>query len=195
VSGDAQPQQPPAHDTAAGMPSAPLDVPVTVAPPVAATGPAPSVAAGPTQAPTAAPALPHQQVLTAVSPLLRGPDGGHQLQLQLRPHDLGTVNVTVDVSHGEVTIHLHAADDAARDLLRDHLPDLRHQLEEQGLRAGTLEVGTGGPDAQQWRARDGQTSPGGTRAPATGSGTAGQTDPADTAGVAQAAPGALDLRM
>ncbi|HEX8973741.1 flagellar hook-length control protein FliK, partial [Oryzihumus sp.] len=95
------------------------------------------------QAPAAPRELPHHQVMTAVSPLLRGPDGEQSLRLQLHPQDLGAVNVTVELRRGEVAIHLHAADGAAADLLRDHLPDLRAQLEDQGLRAGALQVDTG----------------------------------------------------
>jgi flagellar hook-length control protein FliK len=98
--------------------------------------------------PLAPPAV-HQQVLTAVSPLLRGPDGGYSLQLQLHPHDLGAVQVNVEVRHGEISIQLHAAHEGARDALRGGLSELRQQLESQGLRAGSMEVGSGSANAQQ----------------------------------------------
>lgn len=95
------------------------------------------------------PAAAHQQVFTAVSPLLRGEDGSYGIQLNLHPKDLGSVQVTVDVRHGEIAIQMHAADPAAREALRSGLSDLRQQLEDQGLRAGSMEVGSGGADARQ----------------------------------------------
>jgi len=145
-----------------------------------------------TQAPAGAPELPHHQVMTAVSPLLRGPDGEQSLRLQLHPQDLGAVNVTVELRRGEVAIHLHAADGAAADLLRDHLPDLRQQLEDQGLRAGALQVDTGSAGSadqgsgRQQPVRPDLPAPGRTPAPA------GPTSHPTTA---PAAAGALDLRM
>ncbi|HET7661648.1 MAG TPA: flagellar hook-length control protein FliK [Oryzihumus sp.] len=150
------------------------------------------LAAPTTQAPAGAPELPHHQVMTAVSPLLRGPDGEQSLRLQLHPQDLGAVNVTVELRRGEVAIHLHAADGAAADLLRDHLPDLRQQLEDQGLRAGALQVDTGSAGSadqgsgRQQPARPDLPAPGRTPAPA------GPTSHPTTA---PAAAGALDLRM
>ncbi len=91
----------------------------------------------------------HQQVYTAVSPLLRGADGSYGIQLNLHPDDLGAVRVNVDVRHGEISIQMHAADPAARDALRNGLSDLRQQLEDQGLRAGSMNVGSGGANARQ----------------------------------------------
>lgn len=89
------------------------------------------------------------QVFTAVSPLLRGADGSYGIHLRLHPHDLGAVQVTVDMHHGEISIQINAPDAAARDALRGGLSDLRQQLENQGLRAGSMEVGSGGANAQQ----------------------------------------------
>lgn len=109
--------------------------------------PLPVVAAGPVvgAAPAPPPAVPaaHVQVLHAVSPLLHAPDGSYSLELQLHPRELGLVHVTVEMRHGELSIHLHAADAGAGDLLRDSLPDLREQLEAQGLRTAGLDVGSG----------------------------------------------------
>ncbi|TQL56981.1 flagellar hook-length control protein FliK [Oryzihumus leptocrescens] len=145
-----------------------------------------------TEAPAGAPELPHHQVMTAVSPLLRGPDGEQSLRLQLHPQDLGAVNVTVELRRGEVAIHLHAADGAAADLLRDHLPDLRQQLEDQGLRAGALQVDTGSAGSadqgsgRQQPVRPDLPAPGRTPAP---------TSPTSHPTTAPAAAGALDLRM
>jgi len=76
-------------------------------------------------------------------------DGSYGVQLRLHPEDLGAVQVNVDVRHGEISIRLHATNEAARDALRSGLSDLRQQLEDQGLRAGSMEVGSGGANAQQ----------------------------------------------
>jgi flagellar hook-length control protein FliK len=80
---------------------------------------------------------------------MRGADGSYSLQLQLHPYDLGSVQVHLDVRGGEISIHLLAADGAARDALRGGLSDLRQQLEDQGLRAGSMEVGSGAADTRQ----------------------------------------------
>jgi flagellar hook-length control protein FliK len=117
-------------------------------------------------APAAVPVPVQQQVFAAVSPLLRGDDGSYAVQLQLHPHDLGAVQVTVDVRHGEISVQLHSSDPAAQDALRDGLSDLRRQLEDQGLRTGSLDVSSSGADPRQ---RDGtRPQPFAVRVPATG---------------------------
>ncbi len=127
------------------LPTAPFSVPATVvtAPTTAPTPSAPPVPASPVPA----------QVLAAVSPLVRGDDGSYAVQLQLHPHDLGAVQVTVDVRHGEISVQLHTPDAAAQDALRDGLADLRRQLEDQGLRTGSMEVGSGGPQQHRENTR------------------------------------------
>jgi len=59
------------------------------------------------------------------------------------------VQVTVDVRHGEISIQMHAANEVAREALRGGLSELRQQLEDQGLRTGSMEVGSGGADPRQ----------------------------------------------
>jgi flagellar hook-length control protein FliK len=127
------------------LPVAPFSVPATVVP-APTTGPTASAPAVPT------PPVP-AQVLAAVSPFVRGDDGSYAVQLQLHPHDLGAVQVTVDVRHGEISVQLHTPDTAAQDALRDGLADLRRQLEEQGLRTGSMEVGSGGPQQHRENTR------------------------------------------
>ena len=115
-------------------------------------GASPPTAAGAPQAatsePTTAPVQPpvQAQVLAAVSPLLRGPDGSHRLTLQLAPEHLGRVRVEVTVSGGEVALHLVAADAGTRETLRHGLADLRAQLEQSGLRTTEVDVRLGSPD-------------------------------------------------
>ena len=136
---DADPVTPASTDASPGpvLPAAPFSVP-------AHDGHAADDGADRVGPAVPAPPVP-AQVLAAVSPLLRGDDGSYAVQLQLHPHDLGAVQVTVDVRHGEISVQLHTPDAAAQDALRDGLADLRRQLEEQGLRTGSMEVGSGGP--------------------------------------------------
>jgi flagellar hook-length control protein FliK len=154
-------------------------------PPLAVQAGSPVAAAAPV---TAAPPAMHLQVLHAVSPVVHGPDGSYSIQLQLAPNDLGQVQVTVDMADGRVSIHLHAVDPAAGAALRDSLPQLREQLEQQGLSTGNLDVGSG--DAQRRpRPQNTQTAaPGGVSAPVP------SEDPIQPTRAAHSA-GALDVRM
>jgi flagellar hook-length control protein FliK len=114
---------------------------------IPATSSPAGLSGGPAQPSLPAPV--HQQVFTAVSPLLLGADGSYGVRLQLHPQDLGAVQVIVDVRHGEISIQMQASDAAARDALRGGLSDLRQQLEGQGLRAGSMEVGSGAANPRQ----------------------------------------------
>jgi flagellar hook-length control protein FliK len=174
-----------------GPPTAGAGVaPVLFSPVPPTTLPTPSgqPATGP-QGPSWLPEAVHQQVYTAVAPLLRGADGSYGIQLNLHPRDLGAVQVSVDVRHGQIAIQMHATDPAAREALRDGLSDLRQQLEEQGLRTGSMEVGSGGADTRQpemFRSRSqGIELPNHTRDP---------SEPLVATAVA-ASTTALDLRM
>ena len=115
--------------------------------------------------------------------------GSYGIQLNLRPHELGPGQVNVDVRHGEISIQMHATDPAARDALRNGLSDLRQQLEGQGLRAGSMNVGSGGANARQpetsWSRSQGVESP------------QHSGNPSDqlVATAAAASSSALDLRM
>jgi flagellar hook-length control protein FliK len=135
-----------------GAPTAPgLGVVPMLAGPLSPASPWTAPAAPTTGQPTlfSLPTAVRQQVFTAISPLLRGVDGSYGLELRLHPRDLGAVQVNVDVRNGEISIQMHATDAAARDALRGGLSDLRQQLEDQGLRAGSMEVGSGGANTSQ----------------------------------------------
>ena len=133
-----------------GSPSAAAGVVPVLYTPVSPTT-APTASSQPATGPQGSllPEAVHQQVYTAVAPLLRGSDGSYGIQLNLHPRDLGAVQVSVDMRHGQIAIQMHATDPAAREALRDGLSDLRQQLEDQGLRTGSMEVGSGGADARQ----------------------------------------------
>ncbi len=119
--------------------------------------------------------LPHQQVAAAFGGLLRGPDGSYQVQLNLLPAHLGAVNISVELRGGEVSIHLHAIDTGARDLLRDNLQNLRQDLINMGLKANQLDVGSGRDDAaRQWNQHQGLNGGSGSGGDSRGSGSDGR---------------------
>ena len=175
-----------------GTPAAPVlgvvpAISSPVPPPIPWTASASPVAGQ--AAPFALPAAAQEQVFAAVSPLLGGADGSYGIHLQLHPRDLGAVQVTVHIHHGEISIQMNAPDAAARDVLRGALSDLRQQLESQGLRPGSMEVGSGGAKGRQPETSWPRTE--GSNVPKHGLG------PADLS-VASAVPASttsLDLRM
>ena len=86
-------------------------------------------------APEGATAPPAQQVLAVLSPILRTSDGTHRISLELQPAELGSIQATVTVSAGKVTVELHADNAATRQAIGSALPDLRHQLGSGGQQA------------------------------------------------------------
>ena len=88
-------------------------------------------------------------MLAAATPLLRGADGSYDIQLQLHPKDLGVVHLAVTVHHGEVSIQMNASDAGCPGRPAVRPSDLRQQLEDQGLSAGSMEVGSGGAEPRQ----------------------------------------------
>jgi flagellar hook-length control protein FliK len=103
-------------------------------------------AAPPTPAPPPAPA---EQLVEVMRPLRRAEDGAYHLRLELRPPELGRVDLRVEIRDGVLhadisTEHAHAAD-----LVRNALNDLRARLDANGVRAGALTVGDGRADARE----------------------------------------------
>lgn len=149
----------------------------------------PSGEAAATTARAAAPALP-TQLVEVVAPLRRGPDGTHQVAIQLRPDELGEVVVDVRVRGNEVALSLRADLAGTADLLRESLGELRAELEAAGFRAGDLDVGS---QAERRSPREASRVPGGASSDRAGTPSAGpdhQPVPATPLGVA-----GLDLRL
>ena len=136
------------------------------APPVAGHAPAratEAITAPADAAPAATPAAVADQIVSAVVPLHGRGDGRHDVTLELRPADLGTIRVEVSVEHQTVHLTLHAAEPATVKLLAAALPELRSSLADAGLTAGHLGVGPDGSGAG-WRRRatgDGDHGPAG----------------------------------
>lgn len=124
---------------------------------VAATAPAPAPAGptavdGPTAASltdrSAAPSLP-DQLVEVLSPLRRTPDGTHRMAIQLRPDELGDVDIEFQVRGNEISLSLRADLSSTNELLRESLAQLRAELDAAGFRSGTLDVTDhGDPRAQ-----------------------------------------------
>jgi flagellar hook-length control protein FliK len=100
-----------------------------------------ATAAGQPLNPGTDPGAPMRQVVSLLTPLRHNGDGEYRLMLQLRPEQLGRVDVQVTLNNGQVSIHLLADNAASRQMLRDHMPELRDALADAGLDAGSLDVG------------------------------------------------------
>jgi flagellar hook-length control protein FliK len=85
----------------------------------------------------------HEQITTAVSTLRQHGDGSYHVSVHLHPADLGPVDLDVQLHHDTIELHMHAEHDHARELLHDHIGDIRHELEQLGLQATTVDVGDG----------------------------------------------------
>jgi flagellar hook-length control protein FliK len=134
----------------------------------------------------APPAVP-EQIVSAVVPLHGRGDGRHEVTLELRPEDLGTIRVEVLVEQQTVHLTLHATEPATARLLSAALAELRTALADAGLRAGDLAVGP-----------DGGSSPGRRSRPGPPPGEKAADDSATPAGVRPVRPsaaGRLDLLL
>ena len=92
------------------------------------------------EATSVAAAEPHQQLASVITPLRQRPDGTYHLALRLHPEHLGAVDVDVQLHQGTIEVHVQTQHAEAREILSSHLDDLRRELEQAGLRAGTLDV-------------------------------------------------------
>jgi flagellar hook-length control protein FliK len=113
----------------------------------------------------AAPATVPEQNVSAVVPLHGRGDGRHEVTLELRPDDLGTIRVEVSVEHQTVHLTLHAADPATSRLLSAGLADLRSALADAGLTAGQVGVGLDGGGGAGFRRRSADAGDGDLRRP------------------------------
>jgi flagellar hook-length control protein FliK len=128
-------------------------------------------------------------------PALRAAGNGqHVLTLHVDPEHFGPVSVVAHISPDAVRVELVGATDAARDALRQSLPDLRRDLAATGL-SSDVSLGADGADGSGTPGGGSDRAPAGTSRPAavpTGStGTAGTADSHATR--SPAAAGGLDL--
>lgn len=185
----------PAPDAPAG-PDGPAGEPGALAPATAVPArPAPAagrVEGSPAPAPSpVAPEPPAEQLVRVLRPLRHGPDGAYRLQLELRPPELGRVELRVEVRDGLLNASLRVDNEAAAHAIRDALDSLRQRLEAGGIRPGSLHVDDGRAGAHRHDARDERPGPA----------TAGDDDPPPSAtptATASGRPGTdgtLDVRI
>jgi hypothetical protein len=128
-----------------------------VTPPVVATAEGRAAAPVAPTAPATAPAppVPAEQVVSVLRPLRRAADGTYELRLQLRPPELGQIELRVEMRHGVLHAALQADNPQAVEIMRNGLNELRSRLEAEGVRAGTLTVDSNATQTSQ-RDRDSQ---------------------------------------
>ena len=63
-----------------------------------------------------------------------------QLQMQLNPENLGTVNLTIAAKEGNVSAQLMAQNEAVQAALESQIAILRESLEQQGVKVEAIEV-------------------------------------------------------
>ena len=149
-------------------PAGRTDATAAVVNPVAMTEPSPATApdaTAPAEMPAAPPATadldappPAQQLAEALRDVRRMSDGSHRLSLQLHPEELGAVQLEVAVRDGQLHLRAVAETDSTRRLLAASIPELREQLTDAGVSAGSLEVGAESA-ADHQRADAGDDSP------------------------------------
>lgn len=83
-------------------------------------------------------ALPAQQIMAVLSPIVSRPDGTHRISLELHPAEMGSIQATITVNAGHVTVELHADNAATRQAIGSALPDLRQQLGSGGQQANVF---------------------------------------------------------
>jgi flagellar hook-length control protein FliK len=84
---------------------------------------------------------PWQQMVEVLRPIKQFADGTHRLSIQLRPEDMGTINVELAVNKGTLSLHVVADTAATRDAINASLSQLRSEIEAGGVRTGSFGVG------------------------------------------------------
>ncbi|SDG15611.1 flagellar hook-length control protein FliK [Desulfosporosinus hippei] len=72
-----------------------------------------------------------------------------ELDIQLHPEELGKVRILLRWEGGQVHLQVHANEAATGQLLQNQLSELRHNLVNQGVNCGSLEMGQNGERQQQ----------------------------------------------
>jgi flagellar hook-length control protein FliK len=126
--------------------------PAPVAPAVAPVAVTATAAAAPVAAPPAA-----EQIVSVLRPLRTSPDGSYRIRLELRPPELGRIELRVEMRDGVLSASLHTDNEGAAQTLHNALGDLRLRLEAGGVRAGELSVDSGRAGDRQGNARNDAT--------------------------------------
>jgi flagellar hook-length control protein FliK len=117
--------------------------------PAAAATTAANAPSAPAPAPPPPPAA---QLAAVIRPLQRGADGQYQLKLEMRPPELGRVDMRIEMRDGVLHASIHTEHAQTAELVRSALDDLRARLDADGMQSGQFTVdqhgaGTTGRDA------------------------------------------------
>lgn len=92
---------------------------------------------------------PAEQLVAVLAPLRHRADGTYELRLELKPPELGRVEIRVEMRDGVMHAHLRAEQPGAAQALRDALTQLRDHLTGHGVQTGALNVDAGGAGARR----------------------------------------------
>jgi flagellar hook-length control protein FliK len=82
-----------------------------------------------------------EQVLNAIEPMRHRGDGSYHLRLELNPHELGRVELSVELRDGVLSVHMQADRIETQRTLTEHLDTLRALLADRGVATGSVDVG------------------------------------------------------
>ena len=82
--------------------------------------------------------------MSVLTPLRTTPNGTYTLRLELKPPELGRVEMRVEMKDGVLSASIHADHEGSAQVVRDALSDLRDLLNAGGLHTGDLTVSDGG---------------------------------------------------
>jgi flagellar hook-length control protein FliK len=94
-------------------------------------------------APAAPPPPPAEQLVSVLTPLRTSENGTYTLRLELKPAELGRVEMRVEMRDGVLHASIHADHESSAQLVRASLSELRDQLAAEGVRTGSLTVSDG----------------------------------------------------
>ncbi len=110
---------------------------------------APTAAAAPSAPAAAPPPPPVDQLAAVIRPLQRSADGNYQLRIEMRPAELGRVDIRVEMRDGVLHASIHTEHQQTADLVRNALDDLRSKLDADGMRSGQFTVDSQGAGSSQ----------------------------------------------
>jgi flagellar hook-length control protein FliK len=96
-------------------------------------------------------------LFSVIKPLERAPDGSYQLHLELKPPELGRVDLRVEMRDGVLHASIQTEHPHTAELVRSALDDLRERLTNGGVRSGELNVsdnGAGTPEREHQQTPD-----------------------------------------
>jgi hypothetical protein len=117
-------------------------------PPAPAPAANTAIAEAVTTTPAATPPPAAEQVVAVLKPLHAAPNGSYTLHLELKPPELGRIELRVEMRDGVMHASIHSDREGSAQMLRDALSDLRERLDGAGVRSGSLTVSDGGVGAR-----------------------------------------------